>query len=226
MNGDADPRAGLRRECVVAGAGIVGALTALKHLGSAIPSIADHAATLAAAAQLYGPLWWSDRIKLSNAELGLARPNWMDVKWFLLFAALTVAPFAIGHHFWQTLVLHRSLAPRLPAGLAMEVAIQLLAVALPEELFFRGYLQARLEKLWPPTKSLLGVPFGRAAITACALFAVVHFMGEYRPDRLAPFFPALAFAWLRNKTGRITAPVAYHAFCNLLAGVLFACYAP
>ncbi len=187
--------------------------------------MAEHAATLAAALQLYGPLWWSDRKGLTRADLGLFWPKRGDLKLFALFSILTVVPFAIGHHFWQTIVMHRSFAPRFPPGLAMEVAIQTLAVALPEELFFRGYLQARLEKLWPATKRLLGVPFGRAALVTCAVFALVHFMGEYRPDRLGPFFPAIAFAWLRTKTGGISASVGYHAFCNLLSFAAFASYA-
>jgi hypothetical protein len=38
--------------------------------------------------------------------------------------------------------------------------------------------------------------------------------------RLAVFFPALVFGWLRARTGGIGAGVIYHAACNLFASYL------
>jgi uncharacterized protein len=97
-------------------------------------------------------------------------------------------------------------------------------VALPEEVFYRGYLQPRLEERWPPTRRWLGVPLGRAAVLACALFALGHFLGEWNPMRLGPFFPGLLFAWLRNRSGSVVGAVTYHALCNILGEVLFTLY--
>ena len=105
-------------------------------------------------------------------------------------------------------------------------ATHLFGVSLPEETFYRGYLQPRLEALWPPKTRILGVLMGKAVIVSAALFALGHFLGEWNPLRLGPFFPALVFAWQRNKTGSILGAIAYHAICNVLGEVLFSLYAP
>ena len=52
----------------------------------------------------------------------------------------------------------------------MQAAAQLVVVALPEELFFRGYVQGRLEEAWPPTRTLFGARVGLAWIVTAALF--------------------------------------------------------
>ena len=105
-------------------------------------------------------------------------------------------------------------------------ATHLFGVALPEETFYRGYLQPRLEALWPPKTRIFGVLMGKAVIVSAILFALGHFLGEWNPLRLGPFFPALVFAWQRNKTGSIGGAIAYHAACNILGEVLFSLYAP
>ena len=111
-----------------------------------------------------------------------------------------------------------------PDDLAISVVNQVLAVALPEELYFRGYLQSRMEALWPARRRLFGAMFGKALVISCGVFALAHFVGEYNLARLGPFFPALLFGLLRGRTGRITAAVTYHAFCNVLSQVLAASY--
>ena len=59
-----------------------------------------------------------------------------------------------------------------------------------------------------------------AWIVSSALFAVGHFFTEPHPERLAVFFPALVFGWLRARTGGIGAPALFHALCNVLASTL------
>jgi uncharacterized protein len=106
------------------------------------------------------------------------------------------------------------------------VATHALGVALPEETFYRGYLQPRLETKWPPKTRWLGVTIGRAAIIASALFALGHFLGEWNPLRLGPFLPGLVFAWQRNATGSIIGSITFHASCNILGELLFSLYQP
>jgi len=108
----------------------------------------------------------------------------------------------------------------------MMAATHFFGVALPEETFYRGYLQPRLEALWPPKTLIFGALLGKAALISAALFALGHFLGEWNPLRLGPFFPALVFAWQRNKTGNIWGAIAYHGLCNILGEVLFSLYAP
>ncbi|MBC8133043.1 MAG: CPBP family intramembrane metalloprotease [Deltaproteobacteria bacterium] len=113
---------------------------------------------------------------------------------------------------------------RLPPSFALLAANQVLVIALPEEMFFRGYLLGRLEWRWPPERRFLGAPVGRALLVSAALFALGHFLVDFNPQRLAVFFPALVFGWMRARTGSIAPGTAFHALCNLLADVLHTSY--
>jgi membrane protease YdiL (CAAX protease family) len=109
---------------------------------------------------------------------------------------------------------------RLPPDFLLLAANQVLVVALPEEVFFRGYLLQRLEAVWPPGHRFAGAPVGIALVLSAALFALGHVLVDFNPQRLAVFVPALAFGWLRSRTGSLAAGAAFHALCNLLADVL------
>jgi membrane protease YdiL (CAAX protease family) len=115
-------------------------------------------------------------------------------------------------------------APRLPPHFALTALNQLVVVAIPEEIFFRGYLLVRLERVWPPTRRLLGAPVGTALLVSSALFALGHLAVIPNPQRLAVFFPALVFGWMRGKTGSIAAGATFHALCNIVADVLHTSY--
>jgi membrane protease YdiL (CAAX protease family) len=112
----------------------------------------------------------------------------------------------------------------LPPDFALLALNQVLVIALPEELFFRGYLQGRLEARWPPGRRFLGASVGRALLVSSVLFALGHFLVDFNPQRLAVFFPGLLFGWMRARTGSIAAGAAFHALCNLLADVLHTSY--
>jgi hypothetical protein len=114
----------------------------------------------------------------------------------------------------------RALQLRLPPSFALLAANQVLVIALPEEMFFRGYLLGRLEERWPPGHRFLGAPVGRALLVSAGLFALGHFLVDFNLQRLSVFFPALVFGWMRARTGSVASGVAYHALCNLLAEVL------
>jgi membrane protease YdiL (CAAX protease family) len=141
--------------------------------------------------------------------------------------------FSVGFVTWVRLLCayHPSVVPgsclrawhphlRLPPELAMLTAGQLLVVALPEELFFRGYLQGRLEDAWPPTRRLWGAPVGGALVVGAALFALGHYLVTFEPQMLSRFFPGLAFGWMYARTRSILAGTLFHAACNLLMDVL------
>lgn len=106
------------------------------------------------------------------------------------------------------------------------ILVQLLLVALPEEVFYRGYLQTRLDAIFPRRARLFGVEVHPWSLfwTSVA-FAVGHFLVIPHPQRLAVFFPSLLFGWLRAAGGGVTAGIVYHAACNLLvelAGTFYA----
>jgi membrane protease YdiL (CAAX protease family) len=113
---------------------------------------------------------------------------------------------------------------RLPERFALSALNQLVVVAIPEEIFFRGYLLVRLERVWRPTRRLWGAPVGQALLVSSALFALGHLVVVPSPQRLAVFFPALVFGWMRGRTGSIAAGATFHALCNVVADVMHTSY--
>jgi membrane protease YdiL (CAAX protease family) len=95
-----------------------------------------------------------------------------------------------------------------------------LAVALFEELFFRGFVQGRFEN-WAKVKFLnprkiIWVPI----LVSASLFALAHVAVYIDPLRLAVFFPGLLFGWLRARTGTLLAPILSHGTANLVSMLL------
>jgi membrane protease YdiL (CAAX protease family) len=217
----------LKRETIWAALGVLIILGAIKHLAKVVPIFAEHGFTIAAAFQLYVPLYLIGRRGITKEGLGLTLAKWKtDALLVLIWATIVTIPFAIGHHYWQTIGFNRTFHWRAPTDLLETVLIQVLVVGLAEELYFRGYLQARLELIFPAKSRLFGAPFGPSIVIASAVFAMAHFIGEYNFARLGPFFPGLAFGWLRSKSGTIVGAIVFHAYCNLLGDVLFNFYRP
>jgi membrane protease YdiL (CAAX protease family) len=159
--------------------------------------------------------------------LGLVVAGVAGVVVLPLFAAGFVAALRVGCAHapsWVPASCWRVAHPawRLPPDLAMATAAQLIVVALPEELFFRGYVQGRLEDALPPTRKLGGARLGWAWIAQAALFALGHYLVTFEPQMLTRFFPGLAFGWMFARTRSILASTLFHAACNLLMSALAA----
>jgi membrane protease YdiL (CAAX protease family) len=150
-------------------------------------------------------------------ELGIAWTHPVQsLLWTAGTAAVILPAFAFGyltyhgHSGW--------VAP--PPGIALAAFWpSLIRAGLPEELFFRGFVQSRLAARFPNGPRLLGaalVPI----VGAAALFAVTHVVFAANPfsahglQRLLTFFPGLLFGLLRAKTGNLVAPAVIHALCN------------
>ncbi len=142
--------------------------------------------------------------------------------WALGVALVVLPPFWLGWvYFWKPAASFR------PAGLATladDALGQWLVIALPEEAFYRGYLQSALDEVWPPRLRVLGAEVGPSLLVTSALFALGHLATELDANRLAVFFPALLFGWLRARTGGVGASIALHALCNLFASYLARSY--
>ena len=137
----------------------------------------------------------------------------------LAVCAVVFPPFILGFIFWHE--------PRFPfewqpdPNLAEYALTQVIVVGLPEEALFRGYLQGRLEDAWPGRTTVLWVPLAlRPWLMQALLFAILHFIVDYNPARLAVFFPALLFGWVRSLRKGIGAAVFVHAACNVLSDTL------
>lgn len=149
----------------------------------------------------------------------LVRSVGIALGWALAAAAVTFVPFYFGFRFfWH---------PRVPFALhitpwdfAKEVAGQILIIALPEEAFYRGYLQSRLDEAFPARVRIFGANVGPAIVVTSVIFAIGHFATIREPARLAVFFPSLLFGWLRARTKGVGAGVAFHAACNVYSELL------
>lgn len=152
----------------------------------------------------------------------LSRAALVATLWALGCAAIIFPPFWIGFVAWfKPTAQFMLLFPREGVDAVLG---QLLVVALPEEAFFRGYLQTSLDKHFRHRIRVFGAEIGPALVITAALFAVGHVLTIPNPGRLAVFFPALVFGWLRARTGGIGAAVLLHALSNLLSATLSRSY--
>lgn len=137
----------------------------------------------------------------------------------LALSALVTVPFILGYISWWYPA--RPFDAHVIGPLLRHDAVgQLVMVALPEEAFFRGYLQTALDRVWRGRISIFGAPIGLSLLATSAVFAVGHLLTIPHPARLLVFFPALVFGWLRARTGGIGAAILFHAYCNLLSSTL------
>lgn len=138
-----------------------------------------------------------------------------------------LAPHRVCSHYGGLAALHlphlalAEATPPRPDTISAEwCAVQWLVVGLPEELFFRGFLLARLERRFPPRRRILGGGVGAALVLSALAFALIHLPREGDPRALATFFPGLLFGWMRSATGSIVASTITHGGSNILARTL------
>ncbi len=198
-----------------------------------------HAKVVATVGFLYLPLLAMKRRGEDFPDFGLtARALGQDLKLFALLFALVAPLYVLA--FWGFAEgaehlpawLRRFVSPymgrpefafRLPARFGEWALDNLLVVALPEEFFYRGYIQSRLRDAWPKGRVFLGARLGPAFWLTALLFGVGH-LAIFETWRLAVIFPALLFAWMRERTGTIIGATLFHASANLLALVLEASF--
>ncbi len=147
-----------------------------------------------------------------------------------LYGAVALPLFAAGWLWWQAAQGGPPPSEWRPPGagaVASAFLWDLAFVALPEEAFFRGYIQQRLADRFParPRRPLPWVPLTPAVAIGAAIFALTHVAFEPAAERLLTFFPGLLFGALREETGGIAAPALFHALCNAALAALQAGHA-
>ncbi|MBN1336956.1 MAG: CPBP family intramembrane metalloprotease [Deltaproteobacteria bacterium] len=142
----------------------------------------------------------------------------------LRILGIGIVPWLLAYHVYQTHLFGFSPSWRFPASPLTLVAYHVFFVAIPEEFFYRGYLQTRLNEVFPRRFLLAGIPFGHGLWIAALLFAFGHSLVELRWWHFATFFPGLLFGLLRERTGSVTASALCHAACNILVNVLDTIY--
>ncbi len=213
-------------EAVGVWAAVIAALAALEVVGLAAPLLHQLVGALAVAAFLYVPARMLERRGQDAREAGWRFDRLgEDLLWSLGACAVILPLFTLA--FWNSphwlsalpAPLRALLAPyagaphRLRVPFNWDFAGRVAgngAVAFSEEFFYRGYLTLRFEERWGPARS---------ALAAAALFALGHLL-EPAPFRLLVFFPALLFAFLRNRTGTIVGASIAHFLCNVWLLVL------
>lgn len=174
------------------------------------------------------------RLSLTFFETDIVRLL-RSLKIFLVTSLLLFPPFLVANHFYQQ-GLGNSFSLQPLNNTPSLFFSQLLLTALPEEFFFRGWLQPLIGgwlRQRPPRTPQRGA-LGRsesdpraqylAILLTALLFAFSHSFIALQWWHFAIFFPACVFGWLREKTGAITAPVLFHTVSNLLAAWMGVCY--
>jgi membrane protease YdiL (CAAX protease family) len=205
--------------------GFLGIIIAfLLFRGTSIPKL------VATVGFLYLPLVamrWRDE---DYRDYGLTLRAWrQDLKLFFLLSLIVGPLFFVGFSAWVELIPHlppelarlltphsgqAHFSPRLPPLFGEWVIDQVFVVALPEEFFYRGYMQTRLRDAWPGGRKVLGARLGAAFWVTALLFALGH-LAIFQVWRLSVFFPALLFGWMRERTGTVLGAALFHAACNL-----------
>lgn len=150
---------------------------------------------------------WGDALKLNGLVIGLI-----------------VLPWLVGYHLWQTTIFGYRFEGIWPSTPLRLVGYHLFFVAIPEEFFYRGYLQTRLDELWRPRWRIFGAALGPGWLVTCVLFAFGHSLVQFQWWHFAIFFPSLVFGWMRARTGGIVAGALFHAWANVTVTFLDTLY--
>lgn len=192
---------------------------------------------------MYAPVWLCQWRGVDSWDYPLAVPSFTDwrgwlgpARWGLGLAASIAVPFVLGYHFWQTEgvpwlqeILGVRLYPRPPAlmwtwptlpGFAKLLGYHLFFVAIPEEFFYRGYMQTRLDEAFGRPWKVFGTYVGPGLLITCVLFAFGHSLVVVQWWHIFIIVPSLAFGWLRYRTGGVLAGAYFHAACNIGVAVL------
>lgn len=158
-----------------------------------------------AALMLYGPFLWCAFRRESPQRYGLTwRWDVPLVRSVLLWCAATLVPLTVVAWLWPTGGIPRSL----PWQGALRFLMAGTTAAIVEEIFFRGWLQSSLRP-WMTT--------GARVLLVSALFSASHMIFQSRLLFLATFFPGLVMGYLRERHDTVSAPILYHALCNVWA---------
>jgi len=232
------------RDALVAFAIACVGVTALAALGRAVPFVGRNLGALVAVVFLYLPVYYGWRRKEDLVDYGFRRDPVGKGLLIGFGVPLLIFPiFAFGFVYFYDVVCRagqplwmRQLAmpgtcprfrgwsgikaPAIDLDLLELAFVQVVVIALPEELFFRGFIHRLLEQAMPPKRRLWGGGIGWALVLSSALFAAGHLCAGLDPRRLAVFFPGLLFGWMRSATGSILAGTIAHAASNLYIHIL------
>lgn len=185
------------------------------YLFRSVPFISQTLPVWAAALFLYVPVFLLFRTGTRPEDWGITLQRFSEsMRQFLFFSFLLLPSFVFLYWLYNSWWFHRPFRIGFPQDWPLAFLYHLLCVALPEEVFYRGYVQSRLNRAFPGRVNLLYANAGLGWFYTAILFALGHFIISLRPEALATFLPGLLFGLLRERTGSVAAPTAFHASCN------------
>lgn len=203
---------------------VVGLGYVLERL-QAFPFFFQYRSLIFAAVLLYIPLYIGHRHRKSLVFVETSAGHILrSLGTLLVWMVIIFLPYALGVHLWAKMFwgAHAfQLASLPPLNLILS---QVLVIALPEETFFRGYVQTRFQQVIKPRWRIFGAHLGWGWILTSVIFALAHSLISYQWWHFAIFFPSLLFGFLREKTDGLVAPILCHAFSNLFMSWIVRCY--
>lgn len=138
--------------------------------------------------------------------------NYSKISKEILYLCLIIAIFFPAYFLLYIKYYNLNFKLAFPPSWPLEIISQIFVVAMPEEIFYRGFLQNALLKRFSIYKSIL--------ITN-VFFALSHLFIEINIMRILTFFPGLVFSWLAYKNKSLLSAILFHALCNLLGQFLW-----
>lgn len=149
-------------------------------------------------------------------------PSKEGLKLFLWVTLATLVFYPPLFFAYNTSFMHRAFADPTSKELLNAVTKGLIAIAvaaIPEEFFFRGYIQEHVFTGFD--RKILKIVSLKNLFTSL-IFGLVHAIAFLDITRAATFFPSLLFGLFTEKSrGRIFYSVSYHVVSNILAFILW-----
>ena len=190
----------------------------LVHELQRIPAIAEYTMIFTAAILIYVPIWIFHRRKervdfFEKDHIAFLK----SLGWFLAVSIVIFPIMEIGNRYYQEIAFHKHYVGVNYKGILQFAFFQLVVIAIPEELFYRGYIQPQLNRIWGRPWRILGAPVGKSLFFTSFIFALSHSLIQLQWWHFSIFFPSLVFGWLRERTGAITAGSLFHALSNVFS---------
>lgn len=201
-------------------------LTRFLYVSQNTPFVGKYYATIFAVLFLYVPVvvFWIKKQKIDFLDRSLGG-FLRGLVYFLVTSVVIFLPYLVCAHLWMIYIEGKPAFVAAPfPDIWQTIIFQMLFVALPEEFYFRGYMQGTLNGVFKRSCRFLGVNVGWSILITSVVFAFSHSFVHCAWWHFSIFFPSLLFGWLREKTGSITAPVLFHAACNVISSWLITFY--
>jgi len=207
-------------------------LSALYLAAGRVAFVGAHLTEIYAVLFLMIPHLWQNRTGFPAPEFG---PPLRGLLWGVGISLVVCGLFALGYElYFRTLCsgglpvwnLGRSCRAlhefRFPGWSVTGhlILIHAIAVALPEEYFYRGFLQPLILRSQTLAKMSATRRMALAIGLQAVCFAIGHVLVDFNPLRAAVVFPGLLFGVLAAGSGGLWAPILFHTAANVLSETL------